>query len=143
METLAQFRFQLRCFLHFSEMQAEHFGVAPQHYQLMQVIATPPPGEAVSISYLAGRMVLRHNSTVELVDRAERAGLVARVQDERDLRRTIVVLTPQGRDVLERMMTAHLHELQGQTGAQLLHSLSEVRRLAGESKPYVVPARSA
>ena len=78
LKTLAEFRFQLRKFLNFSEMATERRGVAAQQYQLMQVIAAMPDGQQASISYLAERMVLRHNSTVELVDRAERAGLVRR-----------------------------------------------------------------
>ena len=93
----------------------------------MQVIASLPPGASVAISLLAERMVLLHNSTVELVDRAERAGLVQRVSDERDLRRSLVVLTRHGQDVLSRMVEAHLNELDGEPGEQLLKTLGEVR----------------
>ena len=94
--SLAEFRYQLRSFLSFSEVATERAGVQAQHYQLMQVIAALPESEVASISYIAERMILRHNSTVELVDRAEKAGLVRRQSDERDLRRSLVVLTPQG-----------------------------------------------
>lgn len=126
---LAEFRFQLRKFLSFSESEAERFGIAPQQYQLMQVIGSLAPGESASISFLAERMVLRHNSTVELVDRAERAGLVRRFADERDLRRSLVELTSQGRAVLRQMVEAHLEQLDGECGDQLLKSLGEVRHL--------------
>ncbi len=95
---LAEFRFQLRTFLSFSESASEAVGIAAQQYQLMQVIASTPQGQQPSISYLAERMILRHNSTVELVDRAERAGLVRRENDERDLRRSLVQLTPARND---------------------------------------------
>jgi hypothetical protein len=61
----------------------------------MQVIAAMPEDQQSSISYLAERMILRHNSMVELVDRAERSGLVRREHDEKDLRRSLVQLTPQ------------------------------------------------
>lgn len=127
---LAEFRFQLRRFLNFSETEAERFGIAAQQYQLMQVIGALPPGESASISLIAERMVLRHNSTVELVDRAERAGLVRRVSDERDLRRSLVVLTPHGEAVLHRMVTSHLDQLYGETGDRLLHALGELRSAA-------------
>ena len=111
LKTLAEFRFQLRKFLSFSEMATERRGVAAQQYQLMQVIAAMPEGLQASISYLAERMVLRHNSTVELVDRAERAGLVRREHDESDLRRSLVRLTPQGEEVLNELVIEHLSEL--------------------------------
>lgn len=132
LERLADFRYQLRRFLNFSETEAERFGIAAQQYQLMQVIGALPAGASASISFLAERMVLRHNSTVELVDRAERAGLVQRVSDERDLRRSLVVLTPHGQAVLTRMITAHLQELDGQPGEQLLQTLQEVRASAAQ-----------
>ncbi len=64
-----------------------------------------------TITYLADRMILRHNSTVELVDRAERSGLVRRETDERDLRRSIIQLTAQGRQLLDRLVQEHLSEL--------------------------------
>ncbi len=78
-------------------MASERCGIGAQQYQLMQVIAAMPEGQQASISYLAERMILRHNSMVELVDRAERAGLVRREHDERDLRRSLVLLTAAGR----------------------------------------------
>ena len=127
LDRLAEFRFQLRRFLNFSEREAERFGIAAQQYQLMQVIGSMAPGESASISYLAERMILRHNSTVELVDRAERAGLVRRTADERDLRRSLIVLTAHGQAVLQRMATAHLEQLYGTTGEGLLQSLAALR----------------
>ncbi len=133
---LAEFRYRLRSFLNFSEIEADKFGIAPQQYQLMQVIGAIGPGESTSISLLAERMVLRHNSTVELVDRAERAGLVRRAADERDLRRSLVVLTPRGDEVLQQMVASHLEQLQGECGDHLWQSLGEVRRsLLSSSSP--------
>lgn len=132
---IAEFRYHLRRFLNFSETEAERVGIAAQHYQLMQVIGALPPGESASITYLSERMVLRHNSTVELVDRVERAGLVRRVADERDLRRSLVVLTPQGESLLWRLVAAHLEQLDGEAGDLLLRSLGELRRCAREEDP--------
>jgi DNA-binding MarR family transcriptional regulator len=126
LKTLAEFRFQLRKFLSFSEMATERRGVAAQQYQLMQVIAAIPDGQTSSISYLAERMVLRHNSTVELVDRAERAGLVKREQDESDLRRSLVKLTPQGETVLMQLVAEHLEELNPRC-EHLIHALQNLQ----------------
>jgi DNA-binding MarR family transcriptional regulator len=111
LKSLAEFRYQMRKFLSFSESASERYGIATQQYQLMQVIAAMTDGQDASISYLAERMVLRHNSMVELVDRAERAGLVKREHDERDLRRSLVRLTAEGRTVLQKLVEEHMAEL--------------------------------
>jgi DNA-binding MarR family transcriptional regulator len=111
LKSLAEFRYQMRKFLSFSETAAERCGIATQQYQLMQVIAAMAPGQDASISYLADRMVLKHNSMVELVDRAERAGLVKREHDERDLRRSLVRLTTEGETVLAKLVDEHMDEL--------------------------------
>jgi DNA-binding MarR family transcriptional regulator len=82
-----------------------------QQYQLMQVVAAMPEGQEASISYVAERMVLRHNSAVELVDRAERAGLVKREADPKDMRRSLVRMTTEGDAILQKLTAEHLKEL--------------------------------
>ena len=123
---LADFRYQLRTFLSFSESASETCGVAAQQYQLMQVIGAVPPEQQASISYIAERMILRHNSTVELVDRAERAGLVERKHDENDLRRSLVQLTAQGWGILQKLVALHLEEVQRQSDG-LIRSLRKLQ----------------
>lgn len=122
---LAEFRFQLRQFLSFSEVSSERHGIQAQQYQLLQVVAAAPSGQPASVSYLADRMILRHNSTVELVDRAERAGLVKRHTDERDLRRSIIKLTPAGEQVLRALVAEHIQELE-RLSERIIHSLRAV-----------------
>ena len=129
---LAEFRFQLRTFLSFSESASEAVGIAAQQYQLMQVIASTPQSQQPSISYLAERMILRHNSTVELVDRAERAGLVRRENDERDLRRSLVQLTPHGLTTLEHLVAQHVKELESH-GEAIITALRRVLASKPES----------
>lgn len=135
LKELAEFRFYLRQFLSFSEVASERYGVQAQQYQLLQVIAAVPPSQLASVSYLAERMVLRHNSTVELVDRAQRAGLVQRHSDEHDLRRSIVRLTPRGSEVLRHLVTEHLGEL-AKHGEQLIRAVHAVNETwAGVNTP--------
>jgi DNA-binding MarR family transcriptional regulator len=55
--------------------------------------------------------LLRHNSTVELIDRAEAAGLVHRCHDPDDARLARVRLTADGAARLARLAPAHLDEL--------------------------------
>ena len=123
---LADFRHQLRTFLSFSESASESCGIAAQQYQLMQVIGSVPADRQASISYIADRMILRHNSTVELVDRAERAGLVRRESDPKDMRRSLVLLTPQGHDILDRLVAEHLNEL-SPLCEHLIHALRDLQ----------------
>ena len=131
LRSLAEFRYQLRRFVSFSETASEACGIGAQQYQLMQVIAAMPDGQQSSISYLAERMVLRHNSMVELVDRAERSGLVRREHDERDLRRSLVLLTPHGEEVLQRLVAQHLEVLMTQC-APLIRALQDLQQAAGD-----------
>lgn len=141
LKELAEFRFQLRQFLAFSEISSERHGIQAQQYQLLQVIAAAPPGQPASVSYLADRMVLRHNSTVELVDRAERAGLVRRHTDERDLRRSLIKITPTGEHLLRAMVAEHIQELD-RLGDRIIASLRAVNQ-ALPSSPHSAAADGA
>ena len=78
LQVLAEFRHQLRLFLHFSETAAQKAGLHPQQHQLLLQIAGAPEKEDVTIGYLAERLGLRHNTLVELSDRCEQADLVTR-----------------------------------------------------------------
>jgi DNA-binding MarR family transcriptional regulator len=122
---LAEFRYQLRRFVSFSETASEAAGISAQQYQLLQVIATVPEAHGASISYIAERMVVRHNSAVELVDRAEKADLVRRVADPSDHRRSIVEITPRGNDLLAELVPLHLAEFRTENG-ELLKSLQRL-----------------
>src|SRR5665213_1476074 len=108
---LAEFRFQLRKFLRFSEIAAEAAGISVQQYQMLQVIAAMPEGQGASISYLADRMILRHNSAVELVDRAVRAGMVRRESDDEDLPPSTIRFITECDKVVKQLYPTHLEEL--------------------------------
>jgi DNA-binding MarR family transcriptional regulator len=122
---LAEFRYQLRRFVSFSEAASEAAGISAQQYQLLQVVATVPADRESSISYIAERMVVRHNTAVELVDRAEKAGLVHRVTDRNDHRRSLVEITPGGNDLLAELVPIHLAEVRTGDG-ELLRSLQQL-----------------
>ena len=81
LRTLAGFRFELRQFLHFSELAAVEAGLQPQQHQLLLQVAGAPKGIAVTIAFAAERLCLRHHSVVELVNRSEREGLLVRALD--------------------------------------------------------------
>jgi len=121
---LAEFRYQLRRYINFSEAAAEAVGVQGQQYQMMQVVGTVAEGAQATISYVAERMVLRHNSAVELVDRAARAGLVQRIADAVDHRKSVVELTERGRDLLLQLAELHILELE-RVGPKIAQALSD------------------
>lgn len=131
LSTLAEFRYALRKFIQFSEQAALNGGLQPQQYQLMLQLAGAPESATISVAYLAERLGLRHNSTVELVDRCEREGLVSREEDAEDRRRAIVRVTRKGERLLARLAGDHARELTV-LAPQLIANLERVRRHAAE-----------
>lgn len=70
---------------------------------------------------LADYLLLRHHSTVELINRAEAAGFVRRRPDAADARVVRVGLTPKGDRLVTKLTKEHLAELHGL--AATLHNL--------------------
>lgn len=112
LQDLARFRYQLRCFLRFSERAARACGVTPQQHQLMLGIAGFAEGGSATISQLAEFLQERNNSVVGLVERAARSGLVQRANGARDRRQVVVSLTPRGEEILARLSELHFDEVQ-------------------------------
>jgi len=125
LETLAEFRYQLRRFLSFSEHAAIEAGLQPQQHQLLLQIAGAPRETIVSIAYVAERLGLKHNSTVELVDRCEKEELLQRLIDPEDKRRAILSITPKGRRLLNRLSEDHAGELT-EAAPQLARALKQI-----------------
>jgi DNA-binding MarR family transcriptional regulator len=110
-ENLLVFRTSLRRFQHWSENQARQAGVTPAQHQLLVAIKGHPGSSGPTVSDLAGCLLLRHHSTVELIDRAEAAGLVSRARDDRDGRLTRICITAKGERRLHQLVPAHIGEL--------------------------------
>ena len=106
---LLAFRDGLRQFTHWSEQQAKQAGLTGAQYQLL--LAVRGHGGNPSVGDVAGHLLLRHHSVVELIDRAEHAGLIRRVRDDDDLRVVRVEVTDEGETRLAELATAHLEEL--------------------------------
>jgi DNA-binding MarR family transcriptional regulator len=120
-ERLLAFRTGLRRFLSWSGQQAEAAGITPGQHQLLLAVRGHPDLRGPTIGDIAGYLLVRHHSAVELIDRAEAAGLVARRADSDDGRTVRVALTADGRRRLERLAAAHLEELDRMTSQ--LHTL--------------------
>jgi DNA-binding MarR family transcriptional regulator len=134
LRTLADFRFELRRFLHFSEHAALAAGLHPQQHQLLLQVAGAPAATAVTIAYAAERLGLKHNSAVELVDRCEREGLLDRTVDQEDRRRAILRVTRKGRQLLSRLTSDHARELT-ERAPRLAAALKQIQRHAHASGP--------
>lgn len=128
-QTLADFRFALRKFLQFSERAALAAGIQTRQHQLLLQVAGAQEGTLVTVAYAAERLGLKHNSTVELVDRSVREGLLAREEDAEDRRRTILRITQKGREVLSQLADQHAREIT-EMAPRLIQTLEQIRQHA-------------
>ena len=128
-QALAEFRYRIRAFLSFSEHTARSVGLEPQQHQLLLVIKGFGHDNHLTIGELADKMKLRHHSTVELVNRAEKSGLVARSRSEHDRRHVYVALTERGDSMLRQLSVYHLEELQS-SGPALVRALDKLNTFA-------------
>lgn len=108
---LLELRTGLRRFLKWSGERAEEAGLTPAHHQLLLAVRGHGGGEAPTIGEIAEHLLLRHHSAVQLVDRAEVAGVVTRERDDVDHRVVRVVLTAEGEHLLDTLAGEHLEEL--------------------------------
>ena len=128
LQVLAEFRYALRQFVQFSETVAAQFDIQPQQHQLLLQIAGAPEGVSPTVAYVAERLGLRHNSTVELVNRCQDAGLLRRTQDPFDLRRVVLRPTAKGSTLLDKLSADHAREL-NVLGPRLIQSLKQIQAM--------------
>ncbi len=102
-QALAEFRYQIRRFVRFSEDAARNAGLQPQQHQLMLAIKGRPSDGATRIAYLAERLQIQHHSTVELIDRLVKKGMLKRARGSEDRREVHVELTAKGERVLDEL----------------------------------------
>jgi DNA-binding MarR family transcriptional regulator len=132
LRTLAEFRHRLRLFLQFSENAAQNLGLQPQQHQLLLQIAGAPEGAATTVGYAAERLGLRHNTTVELSNRCEEAGLIKRTPGDEDRRRVLLEVTSKGRRLLDSLSIDHARELH-ELAPELMRTLVELGALPGKA----------
>ena len=126
-ETLARFRYELRQFQAFSEVAANSSGLTAQQHQALLAIRGLSRREPMSIGDLAGYLLVRHHTAVELVDRMTKLKVVSRRVDPADGRRVLVQLTAEGERRLQRLSRMHLQELRAM-GPTLTNMLRLFRR---------------
>lgn len=123
--SLHDFRFAIRRFLAFSEDAARAIGIDPQQHQLLLSIRASDHESGLTIGEAADSLLLRHHSTVELVDRAIRNDLVTRTRDSDDRRVVRLGLSPRGESVLRELSQHHVRELRA-AGPALVNLLASI-----------------
>ncbi len=110
-EALAQFRYQMRSFLAFSEAAAQRQGLTPQQHQALLGIKGFVGQRQATIGDVAQFLLLRHHSAVELINRMTKLQLISRVPDPEDARRVLLKLTGKGERKLQALSRVNLEEL--------------------------------
>ena len=122
-QALAEFRYQIRRFLRFSEDAARAAGVEPQQHQLLLSVKNlDSRGESTTVRQLAERLQVQHHSAVELIDRSARRGWVRRIRDGQDRRQVRIELTQRGEKLLRELTMHHRHAL-GEAAPELVETL--------------------
>ncbi|HEV7672966.1 MAG TPA: MarR family transcriptional regulator [Candidatus Angelobacter sp.] len=119
---LGEFRYQLRRFLRNMEEATRLLGANPQQYQLVLAIKGLPRNLEPTISNLAERMQLNHNSMVELADRCEENNLLRRVRSASDRRQVTLSILPEGEALLRKLGVTARQELR-ETGPILVEAI--------------------
>lgn len=132
-QALAEFRYQIRRFLRFSEQAARRAGLEPAQHQLLLAVKAAP--EPPTVGDLAERLQHRHHSVVGLIDRLAAAGLVRRSRVADDRRQVSVELTAKGETLLGKLSLEHRAELES-AGSDLAAALQAIvnRRSAAPSR---------
>jgi DNA-binding MarR family transcriptional regulator len=126
-ESLAELRYQIRCFLSFSERAARAAGLEPRQHQLMLGLKGLPRDARPTIGELAERLQIQHHSAVELVNRLAATGYLRRMRGGEDRREVLVSLTPRGEKVLRKLSLHHRAELRS-AGPMLVKALLRAMR---------------
>lgn len=122
---LAEFRYQIRRFLNFSEKAAQAEGLSPQQHQLLLALKGLPEGTLPTIRDIAKRLHLRHHSAVELTNRLAARGMIRKRQDHVDRRHVLLEISPRGEAALRKLSLTHRAELQS-AGNALIQTVQQL-----------------
>jgi DNA-binding MarR family transcriptional regulator len=110
-ESLSNFRYQLRRFLRISEQLTSSAGITNLQYLLLLHVKGYPERDWATITELAERLQSKHHGVVALVTRCEKLGLVERYQGRTDGREVEVHLTKTGDRTVNQLARLHRDEL--------------------------------
>jgi DNA-binding MarR family transcriptional regulator len=124
-QAIAEFRFEIRRFLHSSERIARAAGLEPQQHQALLAIKGLPAHRVATVGVLAERLLVQHHSAVELVNRLEAKGLLRRARGANDRRSVLLTPTRRGEKLLRQLALTHRAELQT-APSKLLQALTKL-----------------
>ena len=110
-EALADFRYQLRRFMRFSELLTRRPGITNLQYLLLLQIKGFPGRDWALVGELAERLQAHQHGVVSLVSRCEKLGLVERRPGREDRRAVEVHLTAAGESLTESIALHHREEI--------------------------------
>jgi DNA-binding MarR family transcriptional regulator len=134
---LADFRYEIRRFLNYSERAACKAGIEPQQHQALLAIKGLRQGLIPTVGVLAERLQIRHHSAVELMDRLENRRLIRRARRQADRREVVLTLTARGEKLLRTLTPPHKAELL-KGGPKLIKALN-----AAMGSGYLLSATSS
>ncbi len=108
---LADFRYELRRFLAFSEAAAAEVGLTQQQHQALLAIAGHRGPQPPSVGTIAERMLIAPHTAAELVSRMIDVDLLTKTPSREDRRRMTLTLTENAESLLRRLTAVHLNEL--------------------------------
>ena len=108
---LLSIRTGMRLFERWSEQQANAVGLTTAQHQLLLAVRGHDDPRGPTIGEVADYLLLRHHSTVGLIDRAASAGLIKRTRDRDDHRIVRLALSEDGARRLEELSALHVEEL--------------------------------
>jgi DNA-binding MarR family transcriptional regulator len=163
-QSLAELRYQIRRFLHFSQQAALQVRMEPRQHQFLLALKGLPESVRPSVGALAERLQIRPHSAVELANRLAKRGLLQRHRDgvernskntnkktktkpktktktktKKDRREVLLTVTEKGERVLRELSLHHRAELRT-AGPALIAALQAVlktgnRRRIPRSEP--------
>lgn len=134
-EQLAEFRYQLRRFLRFSEDVTRRHGITMLQYLLLLQVKGFPGREWASIGELSERLQAKPHGVLALVSRCEALGLVTRQASASDGRVVEVRLTDKGNRSLTRLAQLHRDELASLQGEFVVPAPARTSTRSSDNKP--------
>jgi len=131
---LAQFRYEIRKFLAFSEAAARGAGIEPQQHQALLAIKGLPEGVEPTIGALAERLCVQHHTAVALVDKIEERLWAKRQRGTIDRRQVLITLTPKGSALLAKLSAMHRDQL-GTVGSKMVQALDVIVSAQAGKRP--------
>jgi len=108
---LAEFRYQIRRFVSFSERAARAAGLEPPQHQLMLAIFGLPPSKRANVATLAERMCIELDACQALADGLLNRGLLRWAANPTDRREKLLALTDHGQQLLRNLTILHRNQV--------------------------------